>query len=102
MRKNSKKYNLSIMFVLGTIIILAMIVQLTFLSMFGTKGAEVASIRKEQKRLILENEVLVSEINKNQSLDRIEKIAKNELGMFYISEIEYITPTNLATSSINE
>jgi cell division protein FtsB len=65
---------------------------MTFLSIFGTRGKEVAKIREEQKRLILENELLEAEISKKQSLVRIKEVATEELGMINVGEVEYISP----------
>ncbi len=81
----------SLLIVLGIILVLTMISQLAFLSIFGTKGKEVAKIRESQKELILENELLEVEISRKQSLIRIREIAENELGMINAGEIEYIS-----------
>ena len=87
-RKNIKP---SLLIVLGIILVVTMISQLAFLSIFGTKGKEVASIREAQKELILGNELLEVEISKKQSLVRIKDIASNELGMVNVGGIEYIS-----------
>jgi len=91
--KRKKTYKPSLLIVLAIIIVVAMIAQLTFLSLFGTRGKEVASIREQQKELIMENEILEAEIAKKQSLARVKKIATEELGMVQVGEIEYITPS---------
>jgi len=88
---NRKKIRPSILVVLGVILIITMISQLAFLSIFGTKGKEVASIREAQKDLILENELLEVEISKKQSLIRIKEVATNELGMINVGQMEYIS-----------
>lgn len=86
------KYRPSMLIVLGIILVVTMLVQLAFLSIFGTRGSEVAEIRSRQKELILENELLEAEISKKQSLVRIKKVAEEELGMVQVAEIEYIEP----------
>lgn len=93
--KVQKNYKLTIAIVFGIILILAMLAQLTFLSIFGTKGSNVAQIRAEQKQLILENELCEVKISKMQSLNRIRKVATNELGMKKVEKVEYITPTTV-------
>lgn len=97
--KVQKNYKLTIAIVFGIILVVAMMAQLTFLSIFGTKGSSVAQIRSEQKRLILENELYEVKISKMQSLDRIRKVATNELGMTKVEKIEYITPTTVISSN---
>lgn len=76
-----------------------MVAQLAFLSIWGIRGKEVASIRREQKDLILENELLEAEINKMQSLVRIRKIATEELGMVDVGDLEYITAKDTLSST---
>jgi len=88
------KYKPSLLVVLGIILIVTMLSQLAFLSIFGTRGKEVAKIRKEQKRLILENELLDAEISQRQSLVRIKELATEELGMVIVGEVEYIAPNS--------
>ena len=94
-------YKPSLLIVLGIILVLTMIAQLTFLSMFGTRGKDVANIRQEQKELILENELLEAEINEYQSLLHVREVATEELGMIAVPEIEYIT-VNETVSSNNQ
>lgn len=86
------KYRPSLLIVLGIILVLTMVVQLTFLSFFGTRGSEVAHIRSQQKEYILENELLEAEISKKQSLVYIKKAAEDELGMITAGDIEYLSP----------
>lgn len=88
------KYKPSLLVVLGIILIVTMLSQLAFLSIFGTRGKEVAKIRKEQKRLILENELLEAEISQRQSLVRIKELAIEELGMVSVGKVEYIAPNS--------
>jgi len=90
-REKNKKIRPSLLIVLGIILIITMISQLAFLSIFGTKGKEVANIRNAQKELILENELLEVEISKKQSLSRIKEVAIDELGMVNVGDIEYIS-----------
>ncbi len=53
-RQTEKKhFKPSLLIVLGIVIIVAMITQLAFLSIFGTKGKEVAKIRERQREIIL-------------------------------------------------
>ncbi|MDD3647887.1 MAG: hypothetical protein PHS44_05320 [Candidatus Dojkabacteria bacterium] len=85
-------YRPSLLIVLGIILVVAMFSQMAFLSFFGTKGKEVANIRAEQKRLILENEMLEAEISKQQSLSRIRKVAIEEMGMIDAGEVKIISP----------
>jgi cell division protein FtsB len=92
--RKSKVMKPSLIIVLGVILLIAMFTQLTFLSMFGTRGKEVANIRGEQKRLILENELLEAEINKMQSLSRVRKVATEQLGMVEAGEIQYISSSD--------
>lgn len=92
----------SLLFVLGIILLMAMTVQLGFLSIFGTKGGDVASLRSEQKRLILENELIEAEISKKQSLVRIKKIAEEELGMIQVEDIEYIAPNTIISQNSDQ
>ncbi|MBN2015853.1 hypothetical protein JW766_03390 [Candidatus Dojkabacteria bacterium] len=96
--KKTVGFRPSILIVLGIILVIAMVTQLAFLSVFGTRGKEVAKIREEQKRLILENELLEAEISKQQSLVRIKDIATEELGMVNVVEVEYITPHETISS----
>lgn len=96
--KNTLKNTIAIIF--GIAIIVTMIAQLTFLSMFGTKGREVAQLRVEQKELILQNELLEAEISKMQSLDRVRKVASEDLGMESIDEVEIIEATSYIGSDI--
>jgi cell division protein FtsB len=91
-------YKPSLVIVLGIILVSAMVAQLAFLSVFGTKGKEVANIRTEQKRLILENELLEAEISEKQSLARIKKVATEELGMVNVGEVEYISPSTTVSA----
>ncbi len=93
-----KSYKMSLLIVLGIILVAAMILQLAFLSVFGTRGKEVAEIRRKQKEVILENELLEAEISKMQSLVRIKKVASDELGMVQVGEIEYIKPSKEVVS----
>jgi len=88
--KRKSKIKPSLLIVLFIILIVTIVSQLAFLSVFGTKGKEVAKIRSEQKRLILDNELLDAEICKNQSLIRIKTIASLELGMVTIDKLEYV------------
>jgi flagellar basal body-associated protein FliL len=90
--KRKRKIKPSLLIVLFIILIVTIVSQLAFLSVFGTKGKEVAKIRSEQKRLILDNELLDAEICNKQSLVRIKDIASLELGMVTIDKIEYVTP----------
>lgn len=85
----------SLLIVMGIILVVAMVAQLAFLSIFGTKGKDVAKIREEQKKLILENELLEAEISRKQSLVRIKKIASEELGMVDAGEVEYMVKKDL-------
>ena len=75
---------------LGLILVIAMITQLAFLSVFGTKGEEVSTIRARQKQEILRSDLLKSEISKQQSLIRVKDVAINELGMVEAEQIEYL------------
>jgi len=88
--KRKSKIKPSLLIILFIILIVTIVSQLAFLSVFGTKGKEVAKIRSEQKRLILDNELLDAEICKNQSLIRIKTIASLELGMVTIDKLEYV------------
>ncbi|MBU0975688.1 MAG: hypothetical protein ABIE03_06930 [Patescibacteria group bacterium] len=88
-------YRPSLLIVLGIILVVAMFSQLAFLSFFGTKGKEVASIRSEQKRLILENEMLEAEISNQQSLSRIKEVAVEEMGMIEADDIKIISPRSV-------
>lgn len=97
--QTKKSRRISIFIVLGVILAVAMITQLAFLTVFGTRGNEVAQIRSEEKNLILENELLKAEICKEQSLKRIKEIAVEQLGMTSIGEVEYLTPASSLTSS---
>jgi hypothetical protein len=101
-KTHKSPYRSSLLIALGIILLLTMIAQLTFLSIFGTRGKEVANIRSEQKRLILENELLEAEINKQQSLVHVKRVATEDLGMIAVSDIEYITPNNLISSTNSE
>jgi len=89
-----KTFKPSFIIVLGIILLLTMFTQLAFLSLFGTRGKEVAQIRTAQKRLILENELLEAEINKMQSLGRIKEVATEQLGMVEAGEVHYISSQN--------
>lgn len=89
-RKNM--FRPSLLILLGFTLISTMIAQLTFLSFFGTRGKEVATIRQDQKNLILENELIEANINKMQSLDRIKKVASENFGMMNVGNIQYISP----------
>lgn len=93
--KSKKSFKPSLLIVLGIILVLTMVAQLAFLSIFGTRGKEVANIRKAQKDLILENELLEAEISKKQSLVRIKQVAVEELGMTTVGEIEYVSPNEV-------
>lgn len=86
-----KSYRPSLLIVLGIILVITMLSQLAFLSIFGTKGKEVANIRVQQKELILENELLEAEISERQSLVRIKKIATEQLGMVDAGEVRIIS-----------
>lgn len=88
--ENKIKFRPSMVIVLGIVLVIAMLAQLTFLSIFGTRGKEVAKLRNQQKEVILENEMLEAEISKKQSLVRIKRIAKNQLGMTEVTNVEYI------------
>ena len=88
-------YRPSLLIVLGIILVITMIAQLAFLSIFGTRGKEVANIRSQQKALILENELLEAEISKKQSLVRIRNIATKELGMVDAGEVSFISSNDV-------
>jgi hypothetical protein len=90
-----KPFKPSLLIVLGIILVLTMIAQLAFLSVFGTRGKEVAKIRSQQKELILENELLEAEISKRQSLIRVKQVASEELGMINVGKVEYIKPNDM-------
>ncbi len=96
--KIKSKFRPSLLIVLAIILIITMLSQLAFLSIFGTRGKEVAQIRKEQKEVILENELLEAEISQKQSLVRIKELATEELGMVNVGDVEYITPSATISS----
>jgi len=98
-QKVKKSYRPSLLVVLGIILVLTMIAQLAFLSIFGTRGKEVASIRRKQKELILENELLEAEMSRRQSLVYIKKVATEELGMVNVGEIEYISENSTLSAA---
>lgn len=93
--QTKKSYKPSLLVVLGIILVITMIAQLAFLSVFGTRGKEVARIRSRQKELILDNELLAAEISKRQSLIYIKEVATEKLGMVNIGEVEYIIPNEM-------
>lgn len=78
------------------------IAQLASLSIFGTKGETISNIRAQQQDLILQNEILKSDINKLQSLSRIEKVAKEVYGMEEAKKILYIKGDEYISMDINE
>ena len=96
--EHKKRFKPSLLIVLGIILVVAMLTQMTFLGIFGTRGKEVASIRQQQKKLILENELLEAEISKMQSLARVKGIAAEQLGMVAVDEVEYIIPRTTVSS----
>jgi len=98
LEKDKKSFKPSLLIVLGIILVVTMLAQLSFLSLFGTRGKEIASIRTHQKSLILENELLEAEISKMQSLARVKDVASNQLGMVTVEEVEYITPSTTVSS----
>lgn len=100
--KVKKSYRPSLLVVLGVILVVTMIAQLAFLSVFGTRGKEVANIRKNQKELILANELLEAEISKKQSLVRVKKVAIEELGMVNAGEVEYIAPKTTLSAATTQ
>lgn len=100
-KKAKKSFKPSLLIVLGIILVIAMVAQLAFLSVFGTRGKEVASIRREQKELILENQLLEAEISKKQSLVRVKQIATEELGMINAGKVEYISPSETVSAFDN-
>lgn len=91
MEIKKKSYKLSIFIVLSFILVVAMLTQLAFLSIFGTKGSDVAEIRREQKELILQSEIYSAEISKMQSLQRIKQIAIEDMGMVDAGKLEYVS-----------
>jgi len=95
--KNKKTFRPSLLIVLGIILVITMIAQLAFLSIFGTRGKEVASIRAQQKEMILENELLEAEISKKQSLIYIKEVAVDELGMINAGDVEYVSPKEIVS-----
>jgi cell division protein FtsL len=95
------RFRPSLLIVLGIVLVVTMISQLAFLSVFGTKGKEIANIRTQQKELILENELLEAEISKRQSLVRIKEIATEELGLVNVGDVEYIAPNHTVSENNN-
>ncbi len=60
---------------IGTVLLLVgifVLVQFTILATLGTKGAEIAGIRKEMNDLRLQNEQIRAEIDKAKTLAQIE------------------------------
>lgn len=81
--------NKSVM-VLAASLVLFLLAQLLSLSVVGTKGAELAQIQSDQEETKEEIRLLESEISEATSLDRIEVIAKEKLGMVKTSDVKYL------------
>lgn len=71
-------------------LVIFLLVQLLTLSVVGTKGAELAKIREEKKTTEENIRQLKAEISFATSLERIEQVATNKLGMKKVEKVKYI------------
>ena len=73
--------------------ILMILLKLGSMSVYATKGDEISDITNHKARLVEENKKIESDIANLQSLQRIEKEAKDRLGMVKAKPIIYLDIT---------
>ncbi len=82
---------------------LFLLAQLLNLSIVGTKGAELAQIRADQKQTEENIRLLEAEISEATSLDRIEMIATEMLEMKKAENVKYINDGGyISTANLGE
>lgn len=70
--------------------ILMVIIKLGFVSVYATKGDNIADITSQKASIVEENKKIESEIAELQSVSHIEKIAKDKLGMVKAKPVVYL------------
>jgi len=94
--KQKISYRPVVMLVVTLVIFL--LVQLLTLSVVGTKGAELAQIEDEKVATEERIRQLKGEISKARSLERIETIATQKLGMQKVEEVVYLDGVDTVSS----
>lgn len=94
-RLRFKKDNTKTVILVATILIGLSIIlmRMGFMSVYATKGDEIFDLTQKRTQLIEQNKSLETEIAGYQSLPRIEKEAKDRLGMVKASAFKYLDLT---------
>jgi len=95
--KQSRDFSFKPFAFLAFTFVLLLLAQLFSLSIVGTKGAELATITEEKKQAEENIRKLEADISEVQSLERIEYIAKEKLGMQEPKEIKYLTGSTVVS-----